>query len=258
MNLDEAVGGIENCQTIVALTAELQRIIEHYGFASFAFLDIGTPGIDDPFTVTTNDSRWDATYRDNGFVHSDPIIPIVRRTNTPFAWGAVPLPERRGRRKPKALHVMEAAQDHGYTDGFVVPFHFIDRLGRVNSASCAFFWKDQQSRFFFFLKHKKHDLHIIMLYWAQRMMDVAAKELNRRDRFTDGEGNPISANMLTDRERDVLAWAARGKTMSETATILSVADATVETHIKHAMQKLGAGNKTHAVARALFLGLIDI
>jgi DNA-binding CsgD family transcriptional regulator len=97
-----------------------------------------------------------------------------------------------------------------------------------------------------------------MLYWSQRMMDLAAKQMSRRDRFTDPEGNPIEAHHLTDRERDVLSWAARGKTQSETSIILGVAEATVETHIKHAMLKLGAGNKTHAVARALFLGLIDI
>jgi LuxR family quorum sensing-dependent transcriptional regulator len=63
---------------------------------------------------------------------------------------------------------------------------------------------------------------------------------------------------LTDRERDVLSWGARGKTVSETAEILRLSADTVETHMRHATHKLGANNKTHAVAKAIHFGLIDV
>ena len=64
--------------------------------------------------------------------------------------------------------------------------------------------------------------------------------------------------MLTDRERSALEWAGRGKTMIETASILSISDETVETHLRAAMRKLNASNKTQAVARAIMLGPIDV
>jgi DNA-binding CsgD family transcriptional regulator len=63
---------------------------------------------------------------------------------------------------------------------------------------------------------------------------------------------------LTDRERDVLSWAARGKTTQDTADIIGISNETVITHMKAAMNKIAAGNKTHAVAKALHLGLIDL
>ena len=59
-------------------------------------------------------------------------------------------------------------------------------------------------------------------------------------------------------ERDVLSWASRGKTVPDTAEILSLSEETIDTHMRHAMHKLGANNKTHAVVKAIYLGLIDV
>jgi DNA-binding CsgD family transcriptional regulator len=56
----------------------------------------------------------------------------------------------------------------------------------------------------------------------------------------------------------MLGWAARGKTTSETAEILKISDETVEGHIRKAMKKLSAANKTQAVVKAIYLGLVDV
>ena len=53
-------------------------------------------------------------------------------------------------------------------------------------------------------------------------------------------------------------WAGRVKTTSTTADILKISEETVETHVRNAIRKLGATNKTHAVAKAIYLGLIDL
>jgi DNA-binding CsgD family transcriptional regulator len=152
---------------------------------------------------------------------------------------------------------MEAAKDHGFTEGLVIPYHFRDYLGRVNSSLGTFFWEDSISKFEFMISERKHELHLIMIYWVQRAVDIIAEEhrgkvtINRQPSETPGI-------LLTDRERDMLAWAARGKTASDTAEILKISDETVETHIRNAMRKLDATNKTHAVAKAIYLGLIDV
>ena len=258
MGLDNPIGTIEACQTIEELCQALQKIIGEYGFANFAFVDVGHPESDKPLVLATTDKTWDEEYRNNGFIHVDPVIPVVRRTNVPFHWGAVPLPQRRGKRKPGALKTMEAAADHGLKEGLVIPFHFIDRLGRMNSASCVFFWKDRKSQFFRAIGPKKHELHIILLYWAQCVMDLVAERDKLQRRMANAAGEDVSSTVLTDRERDALSWAARGKTMAETAIILSISAGTVETHLKSAIRKLGAVNKTQAVVRAVHGGLIDV
>lgn len=259
MEISDAIDAVEGCTSLDELKSTFQRVIENYGFASYAYVDIGHPEVDDPFVLATTDADWDETYRANGFLHVDPILPVVRRTNVPFHWGAVALPPRLGKRKPGALRVMEAAKDFGLQEGLVVPFHFADRLGRVNSASCVFFWKDTQSRFFFTLRHKRRELHLLMIYWAQKVSDIAEAETRRRHRpETNEQGDPLLEITLTDRERDVLTWAARGKTLAETATILSISMQTVDFYTRNALKKLGAHNKTHGAVIAARLGLIDI
>ncbi len=58
---------------------------------------------------------------------------------------------------------------------------------------------------------------------------------------------------LSDRERDVLAWRPRGKTSNDTAEILKISVETVNDHVKNAIRKLNASNKTHAVTQAILL-----
>jgi DNA-binding CsgD family transcriptional regulator len=60
---------------------------------------------------------------------------------------------------------------------------------------------------------------------------------------------------LTAREREVLAWVARGKTNGEIAELLWLAPSTVRKHLENVYAKLGVNTRTAAVAR--FLGLID-
>jgi len=257
LHLDEAIADIEACRTLDELRDRLQKIIEAHGFYAFEFLDAGQPHLDRPFHFGTVDERWVEEYTRNNFVVVDPCIAQARKTNTPFTWGSVKLPEFRGRRKPGAIKTMEAALDHGFTEGLMIPYHFRDHFGRVHSSSNVFFWKDPISKFKFLLSERKHELHLIMIYWVQRAVDIIAQE--HRAGVTVIRPNQASGSVsLTDRERDMLAWAARGKTVADTGDILKISEETVETHIRNAMRKLDATNKTHAVAKAIYLGLIDV
>ena len=56
---------------------------------------------------------------------------------------------------------------------------------------------------------------------------------------------------LTARERQVLAWVARGKTNPEVAEILWVAPSTVRKHLENVYAKLGVHTRTAAVTRFL-------
>jgi len=63
---------------------------------------------------------------------------------------------------------------------------------------------------------------------------------------------------LTPREIEVLTWAARGKSAGEIAEILNISKRTVNAHVVSAVQRLGAVNRTHAVAIAVRDRLIDM
>lgn len=60
---------------------------------------------------------------------------------------------------------------------------------------------------------------------------------------------------LTPREREILAWVARGNTNPEIARILWVSPSTVRKHLENVYSKLGVRTRTAAVTRSL--GLLD-
>jgi DNA-binding CsgD family transcriptional regulator len=62
---------------------------------------------------------------------------------------------------------------------------------------------------------------------------------------------------LTPREVEVLKLGADGATSEEIASALHLTEHTVKSHLKRIQGKLGARNRTHAVAVALRSGLIS-
>jgi DNA-binding CsgD family transcriptional regulator len=69
---------------------------------------------------------------------------------------------------------------------------------------------------------------------------------------------PATTHSLTRRELEVLKWMATGKSAREIGQLLHISQRTVEAHTHSATQKLGAANKTQAVAIALLQRLIDV
>ncbi|HWE80926.1 MAG TPA: helix-turn-helix transcriptional regulator [Gaiellaceae bacterium] len=61
---------------------------------------------------------------------------------------------------------------------------------------------------------------------------------------------------LTGREREVLSLLAQGLQLEEIAQQLEIGLETVRTHVRHAAQRLGAANRTHAVAIAIRRNLL--
>lgn len=64
------------------------------------------------------------------------------------------------------------------------------------------------------------------------------------------------ASPLTARELDVLRLVAAGNSNPAIAKTLFIGEATVKTHLLHAFEKLGVGDRTRAVTRAMELGLL--
>jgi DNA-binding response OmpR family regulator len=63
---------------------------------------------------------------------------------------------------------------------------------------------------------------------------------------------------LSERETEVLTWAARGKTSAEIARIIDITKRTVDFHIDSARTKLNAVTRMHAAVKAASARLIDI
>lgn len=63
---------------------------------------------------------------------------------------------------------------------------------------------------------------------------------------------------LTEREVEILRWTVGGKTAWEIGGILKISERTVNFHIQNVMGKFGVHSKTHAAAKAMGMGLLNI
>ena len=76
--------------------------------------------------------------------------------------------------------------------------------------------------------------------------------------FVLGESATGEGATLSPREREVMAALAEGLKGPQVAERLGIAPDTVRTHVEHAMHKLDARTREHAIAIALQHGLIEI
>lgn len=88
----------------------------------------------------------------------------------------------------------------------------------------------------------------------RRAVDAAVAQ----ERFIDPDVPPKgSRGKLTRRQREILQLLANGESTTVAARELDLSEETVKSHTKHALARLGAKNRTHAVAIAVRECLID-
>lgn len=88
----------------------------------------------------------------------------------------------------------------------------------------------------------------------RKAVDAAAAQESFVDPAVPPKG---SRGKLTHRQREILQLLANGESTTVAARELGLSEETVKTHIKTALARLGARNRTHAVAIALREALVD-
>jgi len=65
------------------------------------------------------------------------------------------------------------------------------------------------------------------------------------------------SSLVTQREVEILGWIKEGKTTADIARILHLSPFTVKNHVQNILKKLGARSRSHAIAQAMNLGLLN-
>ncbi|MCS6880603.1 MAG: response regulator transcription factor [Oscillochloridaceae bacterium] len=76
------------------------------------------------------------------------------------------------------------------------------------------------------------------------------------DLLRRGDATPVAADLLTPRERDILALVAQGDDNRAIALKLSLSEKTVGNRLSEIFQKLGVSNRTQAAIVAVQRGLV--
>jgi LuxR family transcriptional regulator len=138
----------------------------------------------------------------------------------------------------EAPEFWEHAKSHGLRYGWGLSAH--DHRGRASMLSVG---RSQDP-----LSISEINAKTGHTYWLCNLLHTAMTE--KPDTVQD------KSMLLSEREIEVLRWSADGKKAHEIADILSVSERTVSFHVKSAMNKLGAPNRTSAVIQAAMRGLL--
>jgi DNA-binding NarL/FixJ family response regulator len=92
---------------------------------------------------------------------------------------------------------------------------------------------------------------------AEHLREAVKAALAQEDFVDPAVPSKGSRGKLTRRQREILQLIANGGSTTAAARELGVSEETVKTHTKNALARLGARNRTHAVAIALREHLIE-
>ena len=177
---------------------------------------------------------WKRHYVKRSFHLVDPTIQLAKRSIAPVDWSRI-------RGAGSQSEVFNSARDfgiagHGLTIPVRGPYGDVGMLSFSRKCSAAEWQK--------LVPHRIAHLQSAAVHMHDHVM------------ATHALSNTLRFPHLSSREREVLQWAAAGKSQADIADILAISDRTVEVHLRSAKTKLFALNTPQAVGRAIALGLI--
>lgn len=227
-----AAGGTKD---MVELRALVDDACAELGFDYYALVNhirFGRP-TSEYVRLTNYPPEWVAILRQHDGV-TDPVLKFAEKTSTGFRWQ-----EMQNSRKltEQERAVFRQAYRHGIGDGFTVPNHVPGEA----FGSCHFAVRAGRP----FPEENVYAVQTIGSFAFEAARRLIAAQAQPSERYLD----PAP---LTDRQRECLIFAARGKSDSVIAQLLAIRPRTVNEHIEAAKRRYCVATRSQLMVRALF------
>lgn len=213
-----------------AFLRELTGIDE---ISNVAYLGIALPGADpaeEPYVVSTYSEEWSRHYFAQRYFDVDPAVVVGMAGILPFDWHSRSASDKRSR------GFFEEAVEFGLCwTGLSIPIRGAQGERALFSINSPLEKRD----WYHFKTTHMGELTILAYLFHLRMLASRSPQ------------DLVSKPSLRPREREVLRWASCGKSSWETGQILGLTEATINFYVRNAAMRLGAVNRTQAVAVAL-------
>lgn len=223
----ESVATAQDCND---LCETFKQASKGFGISEVAYLRLDLP--DNPEIASTCPQLWKEIYAEHKLHEADPALHVARQSVLPGMWDAENAGQAHqdyfGFAKACGMPLRGAAVGLRNPQGGVAVFS-------VASHTEASEWKSLFNKYLV-------DIQMMALVFHDAAHQLLSK-LGAR---------------LSPREREVLTWAARGKTAWETGAILGLTEGTVNQYLRSAIVKLDASSKLHCVVLALQYNLIEL
>lgn len=222
-------------------TVSLQRACSQAtGALGFDFYLFGGyyPSVEGLVLSSNYPPEWRERYDSNNYVALDPVVRHCWSESRPVFWEKLQYSE--GRLGVQERKVMAEAAEFGLRHGISVPIHGAGAEGCMLSLAST-----ERREGFGVL----HEAGLQMVVHA--MHEVTKRIISRTESHQSNQFDSLSP-----REIECLSWTAKGKTSWAIARILDVSENTVTFHLRNAIKKLEATNRSQAVAKAIALSKI--
>jgi LuxR family transcriptional regulator, quorum-sensing system regulator BjaR1 len=225
----DLIDEFDRLSTPTQVIGHMATALSNFGYNAFLIASVPHAPADELKQISLLDGwpqGWTKQYEEQNFFKDDPVAQYGLASVSPFRWSDVHYDRKQA---PRSALVMDTASEFGLKEGFGIPIHRSDSLDAVTMAGEK---PDFDSR-------ARQAIHLIALYAHSKAIGLirAASSPSRR--------------ILTDGEREVLAWTAAGKSSWEISVILHISESTVIWRIQRASRKLNAVNRTQAVVEAI-------
>lgn len=233
--VQDFVSAAANATTMSSLRELIGSASRMLGFEHFAIVHhirFGRPTTD-KVRLSNYPLEWLALLRqEDGF--EEPVLKAAERACSGFRWSRlhelVKLTERQQKYMERAVH-------HGLAEGFTVPNHIPgETLG-----SCHFAVRRRANLLEESLPAAQA-LGCFAFEAARRLLEIS----------TEPSESYVVPAPLTDRQRDCVLFAAKGKSDSVIAQLLNIRPRTVNEHIEAAKRRYSVATRTQLIVRALF------
>ena len=189
--------------------------------------------LEESIVYTCFPKSWTEAYKTLNYYDIDPIIQRTMRTREPFRWFEGDYLKDLA---PAQLEYLEELKRHGLVDGIAVPIY-----------------GPQGTTAYFGIGSTYGNLTLDEVSVLQ--VQYACNTLHNRYLEIRGE---LDRNVpdLSNREREILTWIARGKSNSVIADILGISQHTVDTLVRRCFQKLDVSDRISASLKGVAVGLI--
>ena len=216
--------------TPAALAGECKKVLAELGSYHFA-AGMFAPSRPEDRSIMAIDypAEWIDHYFEQNYIDIDTTITTAASRLAPYDWSFDYDPGTDVGRLFRDVH------DIGVRDGFTVPVH-----GPTDSIFVTSF-ATRDTRL---MPRDRLILQWLGSHLAQQYELSTHRPLADRHR-------------ITNRERDILTWIARGKTSWCVGEIIGISENTVNTHLRRALAKLQVNGRTMGVVKAITLGIIQ-
>lgn len=237
MDLEKAIEFIEQAETTEEAFSRFSQVLAKEGYTRVAYsLITDHPSLKLPKQhglATSYPEDWMKHYQENEYLEDDAVVVQMNKSRKPFFWNDL---EKTPDMSQKSLNILRQGGDAGVKDGIGIPL--FGALGEMVGVGIARETGEKTGRNDFDFMCKAYFLSV---FFHETFRSHLLKPVNIK---------------LTNREREILLWAAEGKTDDVISSICRISINTVRFHWKNIFKKLNVCNRIYAVTKAIRMELI--